>query len=71
MSQISITLNGEEKQIASSLNLAEFLDSLNLEQGRKGLAVCRNLEIIPADSWAEEIVKEGDRLEILIAAPGG
>ena len=71
MSEINITLNGEKKAINDNQTLEEFLLGLNLEQGRKGLAACVNLEIVSVQDWSKTFLKESDRLEILIAAPGG
>ena len=71
MSEINITLNGEKKAINANQTLEAFLLGLNLEQGRKGLAACVNLEGVSAQDWSKTFLKESDRLEILIAAPGG
>lgn len=68
---IEIIANGKNTKIIPGTNLQEFILSLNLPQGDLGIAACLNLEIVPKDDWTKHSLKDGDKLEIVEAAPGG
>ena len=67
--QISIVVNGERHESAAGVTVVELLAALKLNSGR--VAIERNLEILPRASWAETIVAEGDRFEIVQFVGGG
>ena len=66
---ISIRLNGEAREIAEGLTVATLLDWLKLP--RDGVAVERNLEIVPRAQWPETPIQAGDRLEVVHLVGGG
>ena len=66
---ISITVNGEARQFAAALTVAELLESLDLD-ARK-VALERNLEIVPRSLYGETGLDEGDRVEIVHFIGGG
>ena len=66
---ISITVNGETRQLEASLNCAELLAQLDL--AGKRVALERNGEIVPRSRHASERLVDGDRLEIVVAVGGG
>jgi sulfur carrier protein len=66
---ISITVNGEPRQLEAPLNCAELL--VQLELAGKRVALERNGEIVPRSRHAEQQVADGDRLEIVVAVGGG
>lgn len=66
---ISITVNGEPRQLEASLNCAELLARLDL--AGKRVALERNGEIVPRSRHASERLADGDRLEIVVAVGGG
>ena len=66
---ISITVNGEARQFAAELTVAELLESLGLE-ARK-VALERNLEIVPRSLYGETGLDEGDHVEIVHFIGGG
>lgn len=66
---ITISLNGESREVPASLTLAAVLEWLKLPLDR--VAVERNLAIVPRHSWPEIAVCEGDRLEIVQLVGGG
>lgn len=72
--KINILLNGQETEVQASLTLEEhlhsFVDDATSREG-KGLAICVNLEVISRDAWSQTTLSEKDRVEIVIAAPGG
>ena len=66
---ISISLNGEERQVPPDLTLEELLAWLRLPADR--VAVERNLEIVPRAQWSGTRVADGDRLEVVHFVGGG
>ncbi|EAP91174.1 MAG: thiamine biosynthesis protein ThiS [Oceanicaulis sp.] len=69
MSQIDVELNGETRQIPSSLTLKGLLEHLELDPRK--VAVERNLEIAPRDGYDSIRIEAGDRLEIVHFVGGG
>jgi len=66
---ISITVNGEARQFAAALTVAELLKALSLD-ARK-VALERNLEIVPRSLYGETGLGEGDAVEIVHFIGGG
>lgn len=66
---ISLTVNGELRQCSQPIKLDQLIERLALE-GRR-FAVEKNGDIVPRSRFAEEILVDGDRLEIVIAVGGG
>tara|TARA_R100000306_G_C4267844_1_gene88606 strand:+ start:165 stop:368 length:204 start_codon:yes stop_codon:yes gene_type:complete len=66
---IEIRLNGEAVRLNNSTNLRALV-SERIERV-EGVAVARNEEVVPRSEWADTAVRDGDRIEILVAAQGG
>lgn len=66
---MQITLNGQARQIAEGVTIAELLDELRL--AGKPVAVEVNLELVPRSQHAQRRLAEGDRLEIVTLVGGG
>ena len=66
---IAITVNGEARRFEPPLNCRQLLERLNL--AGKRVAVERNGEIVPRGRHADEMLADGDRLEIVVAVGGG
>lgn len=66
---ITISVNGEDRQLAAGMSLNEVLEALSLDPRK--VAVERNLEIAPRSQYAEIRVEPGDRLEIVHFVGGG
>lgn len=66
---LSITVNGEVRELAAALTVAALLDEMGLTGKR--LAVERNGEIVPKGLHASTALVDGDRLEIVVAVGGG
>ena len=64
-----LLLNGEEREVAGVVTIADLVASLGLD-ARK-VAVERNLEIAPRSTYAETRLAEGDRIEIVTFIGGG
>ena len=66
---ITITINGERRELPQSLVFTELVDTLGLRGKR--IAVERNGEIVPRSQFANARVADGDTLEIVVAVGGG
>jgi len=66
---ISITINGEARDIPHTMSVAELLATFQLEA--KKIAVERNLEIVPRSAYQAVSVEDGDKLEIVRFVGGG
>ena len=66
---IALTINGEPRHFDERLNVAQLLEKLELK-GRR-LALEKNGEIVPHSCFNDEILRDGDQLEIVVAVGGG
>ena len=64
-----IVLNGEEREVADGVTVAELLATLDV--ARRHVAVERNSEIVPRARHGATEVAEGDRIEIVTMVGGG
>lgn len=64
-----ITLNGEPFDIDQPLSVADLLARLAIDARR--VAVEHNLEILRRNLYADTMVHEGDRIEIVNFVGGG
>ncbi len=66
---VRVVLNGAPREFPAPLTFSELLDELSLA-GRR-LAVERNGEIVPRSRFGEARLRDGDRIELVIAVGGG
>ena len=66
---IHLTVNGKKRQIAESINLVEYLESLELDLQR--VAVAHNGAVVRRGELAGVTLSEGDSVEIVRAVGGG
>jgi len=66
---MQITLNGEALEIAPGTTLADLVTSLGGDP--RGIAIERNLEIVPKSQHGKTLLEEGDALEVVQFVGGG
>jgi len=66
---ISITINGEERQVPSGLNIGNLLVLLGLDGGR--VAVELNRALVRKAEWEATAVEAGASLEVVTFVGGG
>ena len=66
---MEIRVNGELRQWDRSLTVRDLLEALGVRPD--GVVVERNLEIVPRERITEEMVEDGDSLEIIRLVGGG
>jgi thiazole synthase len=67
--KISVIVNGDNRVITEQLSVADFLRDIGLDPRK--VAVELNLEIVTKSSYAETVLADGDRLEIVHFIGGG
>jgi thiamine biosynthesis protein ThiS len=66
---MKIILNGEKKDIPDGLTVEGLLQHLDIKPGR--VAVEINEEIVRKVAYAETVVKDGERVEVVQFMGGG
>lgn len=66
---MKVVVNGEEKEIPYGLTVEGLLNQLNI--GKERVAVELNLDIVSKNSFADVVLKDGDRVEIVSFVGGG
>ena len=67
--KISVIVNGDNRVITGPMTVDDFLRDIGLDPRK--VAVERNLEIVTKSSYAETVLADGDRLEIVHFIGGG
>jgi sulfur carrier protein len=66
---IALTVNGEAHSFEQPPSCQQLLERLNL--AGKRVALERNGEIVPRSRLGEQLLADGDRIEIVVAVGGG
>jgi thiamine biosynthesis protein ThiS len=66
---LTLFVNGDPQRLESPCNVADLLESLDMSGQRVAVAVNRN--VVVRTRYAEVLLAEGDRIEILEAVGGG
>jgi len=66
---MQIFLNGESQDIDAGTSIEALV--LALAEDPRGIAIERNLEIVPKAEHARTLLQDGDRLEIVQFVGGG
>jgi thiamine biosynthesis protein ThiS len=66
---MTITLNGEKRDIPDGVTVLDLLDILKIQHGR--VAVERNEQIVKKDVYGATAIQEGDSLEVVSFMAGG
>ena len=64
-----IFLNGERQDIAEGTTVEALV--LSMTEDPRGIAIERNLEIVPKAEHGKTLLKDGDRLEVVQFVGGG
>ena len=64
-----LTVNGKDQDVSAGVTVASLLDTLALR--RDGIAVALNDDVVPRAEHATRALRDGDRLEIIVAVAGG
>lgn len=64
-----IFLNGEAKNVKEGMTIAALVETLAGDP--RGIAIERNLEIVPKAEHGSTLLQDGDRLEVVQFVGGG
>ena len=64
-----IFLNGEAKNVKDGMTIAALVETLAGDP--RGIAIERNLEIVPKAEHGSTLLQDGDRLEVVQFVGGG
>lgn len=68
---MTINFNGKEMTFNSSISITELLEKIEVDGQRNGVALCLNLEVLPKNLWDDTQLSDQDRIDLVVAAPGG
>jgi thiamine biosynthesis protein ThiS len=66
---VRVQINGEGKEIAPGISVAQLLGELGIRPGR--VVVELNREVVSREAHDKTVLKEGDNIEILHFVGGG
>jgi len=66
---ISISINGTVHQFESPISVTALIEHMQL--GNKRIALERNGEIVPRGQFNQQMLADGDKLEVVVAVGGG
>ncbi len=66
---ISLTINGQPRQLEAPMTVAAYLRSLGLD--RRFIAVARNGDVVDRQEFDRVTLQEGDRVEVVRPVGGG
>jgi sulfur carrier protein len=66
---VIVQINGERREIGTSLSVAELLEELSIRPGR--VVIELNRDVLPRDAYQNTLLKEGDAVEIVHFVGGG
>ena len=66
---ISVSINGAARDFPQAISLAELIQEMGL--GGKRIALERNGDIVPRSQFEQQMLTDGDKLEIVAAVGGG
>ncbi|MEO0884209.1 MAG: sulfur carrier protein ThiS [Pseudomonadota bacterium] len=66
---MQIHINGEARTLADGMTLDALVQTLGPDT--RGIAIERNLEIVPKSEHASTVLQDGDRLEVVQFVGGG
>jgi thiamine biosynthesis protein ThiS len=66
---VKATINGSPRELPGELSVSALLDLLG--SPRTGVAVARNDRVVRRSEYQSDVVRDGDRIEIIQAVAGG
>jgi thiamine biosynthesis protein ThiS len=67
--KMEIQVNGEKRQWDASVTIDDLMEALGIPSGT--VVVEKNLRIVPRERMGEEMVQDGDSIEIIRLVGGG
>lgn len=71
MSSVTVTVNGEARELAGEATVADLVADLGHDPQRPGIAVALDGEVVPRSAWRDRVLADGAAVEVVGAAQGG
>jgi sulfur carrier protein len=68
---MEVTVNGEPRELEAGATVAVAVAAVCSVPGARGLAVALDGEVVPRGRWPQTPLREGARVEIVVAVQGG
>ena len=68
---MTITLNGELRELAPGTTVRGLLDALAVPGDGRGVAIAIDAEVVPRAAWETTELDDGARVEVVRAIQGG
>jgi sulfur carrier protein len=66
-----VFVNGDERELPDGATVASAIELLHRSPGGRGVAVAVSGEVIPRGRWESTALREGERVEVVVAVQGG
>ena len=66
---ISVFINGAPREFEQAISVAALIQDMGLSGKR--IALERNGDIVPRSQFTEQMLADGDKLEVVVAVGGG
>ena len=66
---ISVSINGTAQQFDKPISISALIEHMQI--GNKRIAIERNGEIVPRGQFSQQMLADGDKLEVVVAVGGG
>jgi thiazole synthase len=68
---MTVELNGESLALPEGATVAAAVEASGAPAGRAGVAVAVDGEVVPRSEWEATVLREGQKVEVLVAIQGG
>jgi sulfur carrier protein len=68
---MSVTINGDRHELPAGTTVASVIQSFPGAPGGRGVAVAVEGEVVPRAQWPSTVLREGARVEVVVAVQGG
>ena len=66
---VQVTVNGEPLEVPAGMTVGQVVATVT--ELATGVAAAVNGEVVPRRSWADTLLGDGDRVEVVTAVQGG
>jgi sulfur carrier protein len=68
---MDVTINGDPREMPAGATVANVIESFPGAPGGRGVAVAVEGEVVPRGAWTSTELRDGARVEVVVAVQGG
>jgi sulfur carrier protein len=68
---MDVTINGDPREMPAGATVANVIESFPGAPGGRGVAVAVEGEVVPRSAWTSTELRDGARVEVVVAVQGG